>query len=124
MLSTNQIKTARDRIESTYDCTCDIVNNREITKTNGANAFEEFVAYKDLPCKLSFKTIAANSQGQNTSLVTQIVKLFISPDVKIEAGSKVVIKKRANITEYKQSGEAAIYPTHQEIMLMTAKEYA
>ena len=100
MLSTNQIKTARDKIEATYDCTCDVVN------------------------KLSFKTIAANSQGQNTSLVTQIVKLFISPDVKIEPGSKVVIKKGANITEYKHSGEAAVYPTHQEIMLMTAKEYA
>lgn len=124
MLSTNQIKTARDRIESTYDCTCDIVNNREITKTNGANAFEEFVAYKDVSCRLSFKTIAANSQGQNTSLVTQIVKLFINPDVKIEAGSKIIIKKGTNIKEYKHSGEAAIYPTHQEIMLMTAKEYA
>lgn len=124
MLSTNQIKTARDRIESTYDCICDIVNHREITKTNGANTFEEFVAYKDLPCKLSFKTIAANSQGQNTSLVTQIVKLFINPDVKIDPGSKIIIKKGTNITEYKHSGEAAVYPTHQEIMLSIAKEYA
>ena len=124
MLLKNQIKTARDRIEATYECTCDIVNNREITKTNGVNAFEEFLVYQDIPCKLSFKTIAANSQEQNMSLVTQIVKLFINPDVKIEPGSKIIIKKGTNITEYKHSGEAAVYPTHQEIMLSIAKEYA
>lgn len=124
MLSTNQIKTARSKIEATYDCNCDIVNHKEIKKTNGANAFEEFVVCKDVPCKLSFQTIATNNQGQNTSSVTQIVKLFINPDVKIEPGSKIIIKKGTNITEYKHSGEAAVYPTHQEIMLMIAKEYA
>lgn len=44
-------------------------------------------------------------------------KLFISPDVAIKAGSKIIVTQHGRTTEYSNSGVPAVYPTHQEIML-------
>ncbi|HBG1494195.1 TPA: hypothetical protein KPH48_002465, partial [Clostridioides difficile] len=48
------------------------------------------------------------------------IKLFISPDIEIKAGSKLII----NDKEYVRSGESAIYPNHQEIILELFKDKA
>ena len=45
------------------------------------------------------------------------MKLFISPDVLIKAGSKIIVTQHGRTTEYSNSGVPAVYPTHQEIML-------
>ncbi|HBG5847838.1 TPA: hypothetical protein OUL20_003776, partial [Clostridioides difficile] len=55
----------------------------------------------------------------------QKIKLFISPDIEIKAGSKLIITNQNNITkEYIRSGEPAIYPNHQEIILELFKDKA
>ncbi|HBF5228480.1 TPA: hypothetical protein KSJ92_004019, partial [Clostridioides difficile] len=50
----------------------------------------------------------------------QTIKLFISPDIEIKAGSKLII----NDKEYVRSGESAIYSNHQEIILELFKDKA
>ncbi|TQX27951.1 hypothetical protein D1N55_18600, partial [Clostridioides difficile] len=50
----------------------------------------------------------------------QTIKLFISPDIEIKAGSKLII----NDKEYVRSGESAIYPNHQEIVLELLEDKA
>ncbi|MFL8797998.1 hypothetical protein Q3228_19010, partial [Clostridioides difficile] len=50
----------------------------------------------------------------------QTIKLFISPDVEIKSGSKLII----NDKEYVRSGESAIYPNHQEIILELLEDKA
>ncbi|HBE9034583.1 TPA: hypothetical protein KN659_003459, partial [Clostridioides difficile] len=45
--------------------------------------------------------------------------------IEIKAGSKLIITTQNNITrEYVRSGESAIYPNHQEIILELFKDKA
>ncbi|HBF5085043.1 TPA: hypothetical protein KQH08_003853, partial [Clostridioides difficile] len=71
------------------------------------------------PCKLSYKNIVSATEGKLAKL-EQTIKLFISPDIEIKAGSKLII----NDKEYVRSGESAIYPNHQEIILELFKDKA
>lgn len=77
---------------------------------------KEMPLLQDQPCKLSFETLTS-SNGDPVATVSQSVKLFISPDVVIKAGSKIIVTQHGRTTEYSNSGVPAVYPTHQEIML-------
>ncbi|EQF03283.1 hypothetical protein QEI_0865, partial [Clostridioides difficile CD129] len=66
-----------------------------------------------------YKNIVSATEGKLAKL-EQTIKLFISPDIEIKAGSKLII----NDKEYVRSGESAIYPNHQEIILELFKDKA
>lgn len=53
---------------------------------------KEMPLLQDQPCKLSFETLSS-TDGDHVSKVAQSVKLFISPDVEIPAGCKIVVKR-------------------------------
>ncbi|MBY2107365.1 hypothetical protein KWW97_19780, partial [Clostridioides difficile] len=80
---------------------------------------KEIVVLENQSCKLSYKNIVSAEQGKVAKL-EQTIKLFISPDIEIKAGSKLII----NDKEYVRSGESAIYPNHQEIILELFKDKA
>ena len=77
------------------------------------------IVLENQPCKLSYKNIVSATEGKVAKL-EQTIKLFISPDIEIKAGSKLII----NDKEYVRSGESAIYPNHQEIILELFKDKA
>ena len=52
------------------------------------------------------------------------IKLFLSPDIIVKAGSNITVTQAGKTTEYIASGIPAIYDTHQEIMLVLSKERA
>lgn len=72
---------------------------------------------------VSFETLTS-STGDPVATVSQSVKLFISPDVVIKAGSKIIVTQHGRTTEYSNSGVPAVYPTHQEIMLTLFEGWA
>lgn len=113
------IEAARKAIESTYTGKCTVTVSREIkdkrTKITRTNV--EVVVVKNQPCKLSFEKISAAVQTKTAALISQSTKLFISPKIKISPGSKIVVEQNGIKSEYCASGEPAVYPTHQEIML-------
>lgn len=119
MLSkTKVVKKARKALELLYDGICTVTEHQKVKKKNGSTGFEEVAVFEDLPCRLSYQTINSTSQiGNGASAVVQVVKLFISPDVKIESGSKITVTQNNMTVDYQQSGESAIYDTHQEIIL-------
>ncbi|HGM3455778.1 TPA: hypothetical protein ACKOIR_003844, partial [Clostridioides difficile] len=80
---------------------------------------KEVIVLENQPCKLSYKNIVSATEGKVAKL-EQTIKLFISPDIEIKAGSKLII----NDKEYVRSGESAIYPNHQEIILELFKDKA
>lgn len=80
---------------------------------------KEVIVLENQPCKLSYKNITSATDGKVAKL-EQTIKLFISPDIEIKAGSKLII----NDKEYVRSGESAIYPNHQEIILELFKDKA
>lgn len=81
---------------------------------------------QDQPCKLSFETLTSSS-GDPVAAVAQTVKLFLSPDVEIPAGCKIVVTRFNNLERkftYSKSGEAGVFTNHQEIQLEPWKGYA
>lgn len=89
--------------------------------------FVEIPVINEEPCKLSFQTLAVNEEGDAAAKLTQSVKLFLSPDLEIPAGCKIVVKRFGVINRefvYARSGEPGIFTNHQEVPLAAWKGYA
>lgn len=118
MVINNAYKRARAAIESLYDGTCDIINQQKVKDpATKQTHYEDVTIAQAQPCRLSFKNITAADQGSGASTVKQVIKLFVAPDIEIKAGSKIVATQNGRTQTYKASGEPAMYPTHQEIIL-------
>lgn len=119
------IEMVREAIESTYIGECDII---EYVKTRNEktkqNEYKEEVVLEKQKCRISFENISNSVQSDTTNNITQMIKLFIAPEIKIKSGSKIVVTQNGKIQEYKNSGVPAIYETHQEIMLQIFEGWA
>lgn len=125
MLSKNQVVKARKAIESMYDGTCTIIERQKVKLPNKSTGFMDIVVLEDIPCRLSFKTITNTTQAETgVSAVVQVTKVFIAPEIKVKPGSKLTITQNDVTTEYKSSGQPAIYTTHQEIELELFERWA
>ncbi|EGT4668650.1 hypothetical protein DFW37_15685 [Clostridioides difficile] len=114
------VNRTRKAIEMLYRDKCTIVEYQPVKdpvtkRTNN----KEVIVLENQPCKLSYKNIVSATEGKLAKL-EQTIKLFISPDIEIKAGSKLII----NDKEYVRSGESAIYPNHQEVILELFKDKA
>lgn len=119
------IEMVREAIESTYIGECDII---EYVKTRNEktkqNEYKEEIVLEKQKCRISFENISNSVQSGTTNNITQMIKLFIAPEIKIKSGSKIVVTQNGKIQEYKNSGVPAIYETHQEIMLQIFEGWA
>ena len=85
---------------------------------------EPVVVLEGQPCRISFETLKAAEQSNSGAAVTQVTKLFVSPEVEVKAGSKVTVTQDGATTDYTHSGIPATYPTHQEIILELFERWA
>lgn len=97
---------------------CDVFNYEEYTRSNKSTGHREVPVLQGLPCRLSFSTSNNTSNSGGASSVDQLIKLFLSTDVEIPAGSKISITRDGKTVDYKQSGEPARFASHQEIVLV------
>ena len=114
----------RSAIESLYIGSCDIYKYR--TTTNPKNKREETAdvpVYTGMPCRLSIQNSPAASEGE-TSGITQTIKLFLSPEIIVEPGSKIAVTQHGRTAWYRNSGVPAVYSVHQEIILELMKRRA
>ena len=124
MLSKNQVVKARKAIESMYDGTCTVTEYQEYIKDNKSTGHHEVVILEGQPCRLSFSSSPNTNQTESAAQLVQTIKVFLAPDVRVQAGSKLTITQNGVTTEYKSSGESALYQTQQEIMLELFKGWA
>ncbi len=137
MLSEVEVVRARNAIESTYIGICEIVEKQEVLQSDMTTLFVDVVAYSELPCRLSYESITVTNQNQLTGVnqssklylkpiakVGQKCKLFISPDIKVSAGSIIKVLQNGNENYYGCSSEAAIYQTHQEVIVELVSQFA
>lgn len=118
------LKSAREAIHSMWDGLCTVFENKKSKDKYGIVSSEKVEICKNEPCRLSFKNI---SQAEQTGLganVSQVVKLFISPEVYIPPGSTIEVTQNNVTRKYKHSGISAVYTNHQEIVLETEQEKA
>ena len=111
---------ARKAIESQYKGLCTIYEYIEIEDPDTGEtivSLEPVPVYKNIPCKLSKKTISAADGGEVANIIKYEPVLFINPDIEVKAGSNIEITQHGVTREFKRSGEPFVYNTHQEIVL-------
>lgn len=109
---------ARSKLESMYEDTCTIYGYTPQVAENGATEQVETVLQQDIPCRLSFSSGTSTVRDDYTPEMAQQVKLFLSPDVDVPPGCRIVVIRGGVSTDYVRSGQPAMYPgSHQEIML-------
>ena len=110
----------RKALERMWKDRCSIyVQTEKIDPNTNLTDFQETPLFEDQPCKLSFEKITSTDEN-HVAAVAQAVKLFLSPDVAIPAGCKIVVKRFNQLERefvFSQSGEAAPFTNHQEITL-------
>lgn len=124
MLSKNQVVKVRKAIESLYEGTCVIIEYQEYIKENKTTGHHEVVVLEGQPCRLSFSSSPNTNQTNTASQLIQTIKVFLAPEIKVRAGSKLVVTQNGVTTEYKSSGEPTLYQTHQEITLELFKRWS
>ena len=118
-------KAARKAIEATYFGTLTVTERKkEKDERSKLTKDVEVVVLENQPCKLSFEKLQTAIQSDSAATITQVTKLFVSPDISINAGSKITVSQDNVTTDYTCSGGPAIYPTHQEIILELFKDFA
>lgn len=94
----------RKVIESTYIGKCTVIEHKKTVNANHTTSLNDEIVYKDVPCRLSFKTANPTAQSDSVNAVAQIIKLFLPPDYSISPGSKLVVTQNGVTTEYKTQG--------------------
>ena len=119
------VKSYQDTLRRLWDGLCDVYIIETVrNKANGRDEPTEVQKLHGEPCRLSFSSISSTNEQDSAPRIQQALKLFISKDVSIPAGSKIVVTQEGQMNAYAQSGKPAVYSTHQEIMLVPFMEYA
>ena len=116
------ISIARKHVEMLYLDRCDIIEHIDVVE-DGITYKKEAVTASDVPCKLSHvrQMVTGDEVAPSTSLTS---KLMISPEIKIKAGSKIIVYRNGVSTYYECSSEPAIFHNHQEIWIELLEGYA
>ena len=115
----------KNPLEILYTDRCDIYNWESVKDpTTKVTEHKKFLRYEDIPCRISFKSITSVNQTTYEPILTQVVKLFLSKDIEVNAGSEIVVYRSGKVFQYKCSGMPAKYSSHQEIILLNAEENA
>ena len=117
---------ARNAIESLYyEGACSIVEFQDVTDSETKITRQtEVTVLENQPCKLSFEKLDAANQTEAGAAIVQGAKLFLAPEIKVKEGSKIVVTQFGETHEYSCSGDPAVYPSHQEIMLEVFRGWA
>lgn len=71
----------------------------------------------DEPCRVSYRQEPSTDIVTGAAQLTQIIMLFIRPDIDIKAGSVIEVTQNGRTLKYKRSSKPAIYSNHQEVIL-------
>jgi ABC-type uncharacterized transport system YnjBCD substrate-binding protein len=71
----------------------------------------------DEPCRVSYKQEPSTNIATGVAQLTQVIILFIRPDIEIKAGSVIEVTQYGRTLKYKRSSKPAIYSNHQEVAL-------
>lgn len=85
---------------------------------------EEAIVQDGVACHLSYSNTAPAAGSDTVAGVAQTIKLFLAPELVVPPGCRIEVTQQGRTESYAQSGKAAVYSSHQEILLEIWKEYA
>ncbi len=114
------VSAQRKALEKMWKDRCTVIQKVKITDPDTKlTDFRETPLLEDQPCKLSFEKLTS-TDGEHTAAKFQTVKLFLSPDVVVPAGCKILVRRLNGLERefvFAHSGEAGVFTSHQEIYL-------
>lgn len=115
----------RKAIEATYDGTCRIYGMQSVKDpVTKVTRQEEVLVQDGIACHLSYSSTVPAAGSDTVTGVAQTIKLFLAPELVVPPGSRIEVTQQGRTESYAQSGKAAVYSSHQEILLEIWKEYA
>lgn len=97
-------------------------------QTTKRTEFTETALVTDEPCKLSYDNTGPATQivsiEENVPALDQTVKLFMSNETVVPAGSKVAVTRDGRTFYFRSSGEPKVFIYHQEIGLEIDERWA
>lgn len=115
----------RKAVEATYDGTCRIYGMRPVKDSvTKVTRQEEALVQDGIACHLSYSSTAPAAGSDTVTAVAQTIKLFLAPELVVPPGSRIEVTQQGRTESYARSGKAAVYPSHQEILLDLWKGYA
>lgn len=118
-----QIEMVKSALSKLHTSTCivytfedDVVDEVTGIVTQGKKKSIEY------PCRISYKTRAPSS-GDTIATATQIVTLFLAPDIEIPPGCDIDVVQNGRTLKYKASGVPMVFQSHQEIPLEERVKY-
>ena len=115
----------RKAIEATYDGTCRIYGMQSVKDpVTTVTRQEEAIVQDCVACHLSYSSTAPAAGSDTVKGVAQTIKLFLAPEPVVPPGCRIEVTQQGRTESYAQSGKAAVYSSHQEILLEIWKEYA
>lgn len=83
---------------------------------------------REYPCRVSYKLVSyktgnPTSTGEHIGVATQMVTLFLDPDIIVPPGSDIDVIQNGRTLQYKSSGVPAVFQSHQEISLEERVKY-
>ena len=116
---------ATNILESLHEDVCTVTEKiKKRDETTGKTTFSEENVLENIPCRLSFSSSPNNSTEQDVASVEQVIKLFVSPEIMINPGSKITVTHKGITTVYKASGQVANFYTHNEYVMNKWDGYA
>lgn len=92
--------------------------------TTKLSSLSKTVLYSEQPCRISFSKVVSGNQTDTTDNTSLGVRLFISNTLDIPSGADITVVQDGVTYNFASSGIAAVYPTHQEIVLESKEVYA
>lgn len=119
-------KQHKKAIESMYEYTCTVQEYQSVKDPVSKQTNKKVVTvFEDKPCNISYENVKNANSTDSATVITQVIKLIIAPEIVIKPGSKLIVTdKNKNISEYKNSGVPSVYSSHQEIVLELFKGWA
>ena len=115
----------RKAVEATYDGTCRIYGMKAVKDpVTKVTRQEEALVQDGIACHLSYSSTSPVAGSDTVTAVAQTIKLFMAPESTIPPGCRIEVTQQGRTESYAQSGKAAAYSSHQEILLEIWKEYA
>lgn len=115
---------ARKYIERMYLDTCTVIEYAEVTDPEThISGMQEVIVHENIPCKLSHHLPMTSTEGVASGLRLSSY-IYVSPDITIKPGSKIIVTRNGKEIAFKNSGEPAMHINHQKIMLEVYDERA
>ncbi|MEG2929443.1 MAG: hypothetical protein RR846_07810 [Oscillospiraceae bacterium] len=105
-----------DIIATTYSDKCDIIRPTK-SEVNNKTVFIEVALAHSIPCSLSQSGTAEVNQSPSFATATGQYKLFVRPDVDIQANDIIIVSQGVGVKHRLYAGKPARYLSHLEVPL-------